>query len=125
MLLWAALAAIALRYLIPRWRRQPPDNAGARVTRPLSGIEPTGPNGSWTRRDHLRGAGTATLTGLALLGVSALAFNGMERLPDNSTADMVLSGIFFGTVLGLTMATVWALVCLAKAALVRDREAGA
>jgi hypothetical protein len=41
----------------------------------------------------------------------------MERLPDNSSADMVLSGIFFGTAIGLTMAAVWAVVCLAKAAL--------
>ena len=111
----ALFAAIALRILIPRWQKQPPNKAAALATRQF-GARPTGPNGRWTRGDRLRGAGWSAT---AALGLAAVAWVGGaigEHTANGSTANMVASGVLFLGAIGLVMALIMAMIHLFAAA---------
>ena len=114
MLGWAILAAIVLRIVIPRWRKQPPNRAAA-IAVSVRGIQPTGPGGVWTRGDRLRAAG---LSGTIALGLAALTWLGAfvsGRTSNGSAVNLIATGALFVGVLGLLLAVLVALGHLARA----------
>ena len=119
MLGWAIIAAIALRVLIPRWQKRPPNRAAAVAARPL-GVQPTGPDGTWTRRDYLRAAGFSSTVAL---GLAALTYAGgalAQRSAVGSTMDRVATGMMFLGGFGLVLAIGMTLIHLVKAAITRQ-----
>jgi putative exporter of polyketide antibiotics len=114
MLLWAILAVIALRILIPRWQKRPPNRAiGVAVM--ARGIQPTGPGGIWTRGDHLRAVNFSGTIALALAAVTVLASYVEQLGPNGSTREMISSGVMLIAAIGLVMAVLIALFHLVKA----------
>jgi len=75
------------------------------------GVKPTGPDGTFTRGDHLRGAGLSARVafGLLVLMVIAVLMSG-EKL------DGIYAGIMVMCSLGLLMAGVSCLASLLRAA---------
>ena len=107
MLFWALIAAIALRILIPRWRKKPPNELAA-VAVKARGVGPTGPDGKWTRRDRLH---AASFSGTAALVLAALAVGAgyIEQLgPNGSPREMIASGFMFLGAIGIVMAVIMA-----------------
>ena len=114
----AIVAAIALRILIPRWQKHPPNRAAATVVRPL-GVHPTGPNGSWTRGDQLRAAGFSATVAIVCAAVVWLGAEIEQHVQNGSTAESVATGLLFVGMIGFVLAILMAAISLAKAALAR------
>lgn len=114
MLGWAILAAIVLRIVIPRWQKQPPNRAAA-IAVGVRGVQPSGPNGVWTRGDRLRAAG---FSGTVALGLAALTWLGgfaSGRTYNGSTVNLIATGALFLGAIGLLMAVLVGLGHLIRA----------
>ena len=119
MLGFAIIAAIALRILIPRWQKHPPNRAAATVVRPL-GVHPTGPNGSWTRGDHFRAAGFSATVAIVCAAVAWLGGEIGQHTLNGSTVEMVATGLALLGSIGFIMAILMAAISLVKAAFARQ-----
>jgi hypothetical protein len=118
MLGFAILAAIVLRFALPRLQKHSRNPFVASVFK-SRGIQPTGPDGQWTRRDHLRAAGFSGTVALLLLGVAWLGATIEQHTWNGVTLNLIASGVMFLGAIGLLMACASALISLAKAALTR------
>ena len=106
-LLMALGAAVVVRIMLPVWRARRDPLSKALVFE--IGVRPSGPNGTWTGRDHLRNGllgllNTAICVGLTL-GASRIA----DRAMNLSTKSYVASGamvVFGGLALLLFIQTV-------------------
>jgi hypothetical protein len=112
----AILAAIALRFLLPRWQKAPPNQVASVVAR-ARGVRPTGPDGTWTRRDRLREAGYSSTVALFLLGLAWIGVEIEQRTLNGSSLNMVGGFLLLLGALGLVMAILTALISLGKAAM--------
>ena len=114
----AIIAAIVLRFALPRLQKNPPNPLVGSVVK-QRGIQPTGPGGIWTRRDHLRAAGFSGTVALLLLGAVWLGVTIEERTQNGSTLNLLASGLLFLGAIGMLMACASALLSLMKAAVAR------
>jgi hypothetical protein len=114
----AILAAIALRFLLPRWQKAPPNEVASMVAR-ARGVQPTGPHGTWTRQDHLRAAGYSGTVALFLLGLAWIGGEIEQHTPNGSALDMFGGFLLLLGAIGLVMAILTALMSLGKAAMTR------
>lgn len=95
--------------------RLAPNSAWGQELRRSYGIRPTGERGQRTRRDHVRSAGLAAITGVGLLITSIVADSFIDRAPENPSAGAIaLSYSFVASILTL-MAAVSAIRSLWKA----------
>lgn len=78
------------------------------------GVKPTGPDGTFTRLDHLRGAGLAAIVGVVLIMISwGVIFIG-DRLGHGKPPGWMLGTMIFCS-LGLILAFAWCVVSLIRA----------
>ena len=112
----AIIAAIALRILIPRWRKRPPNELAAIAVRPF-GVQQTGPNGAWTRGDRLRAAGFSATVALGFAGLAWLAGEGETHTANGSPANLAAAGVLLLGALGLVLAAIMAVIHLIGAAI--------
>ena len=61
-------------------------------------LRPTGPNGTFTRKDHLRGAGLAAVVAVGLLALASLV-----ALLAQAFNDGHLDGVYAGVVVACTL----------------------
>ena len=81
------------------------------------GVTPTGPDGTFTRKDHLRGAGRAAATtfGLALVGTIAVDAGSASNVGISG----VYAGVFIMCGLGCMLTFVACLAALVQAAVAK------
>jgi hypothetical protein len=82
------------------------------------GVRPSGPDGRFTRRDHLRGAGVAALVAVGLF-VLAVIVAGLAELLNHGHLDGLYAGVVVGCVLGFLMAGAACLASLVRGAFAR------
>jgi hypothetical protein len=112
----AIIAAIALRILIPRWRRRPPNKLAAIAVRPF-GIQQTGPDGAWTKGDRLRAAGFSATVALGFAGLAWLGGEGDAHTANNTSANLAAAGVALLGAIGLVLAAIMSVVHLIGAAI--------
>ena len=78
------------------------------------GVKPTGPDGAFTRADHLRGSGLSARVAFGLLMLIAIAL-----LMSGEKLDGIYAGIMVMCSLGLLLAGVSCLASLLRAAVGR------
>jgi hypothetical protein len=112
----AIIAAIALRILIPRWRKRPPNELAAVAVRPF-GLQHTGPNGAWTKGDRLRAAGFSATVALGFVGLAWLGGVADAHTANGSSANLAAGGVLLLGAIGLVLAAIMAVVHLIGAAI--------
>ena len=76
------------------------------------GIRPSGPFGTFTRRDHFLRAAVSALAAMGCLGASLLAFRFVERIPEANQWNQIASVYFFGFFLLAGVASLAGLIAL-------------
>jgi hypothetical protein len=112
----AIIAAIALRILIPRWRKRPPNELAAVAVRSF-GVRPTGPNGSWTKHDRLRAAGFSATVALGFAGLEWLGGVADTHTTNGSPANLAVAFVLLLGAIGLVLAAIMAVAHLVGAAI--------
>ena len=92
-LIFSLALAVAFRVLYPvlKARRDPVSQALVFEF----GVRPTGPNGSWTRRDRALSGGLSLLSAACCVGVTLLAARIGEHAMNMSTTSYVATGVMF------------------------------
>jgi hypothetical protein len=112
MLIWAILAAILMRLLLPIMRRS--GNPFVRLLSRERGVAPTGPDGRWSRRDRLRAAALCAAGVGGLWGLALAAFAIGERLAAAPSGSVLMGIGFLSAILGM-MAAVMLVAHLVRA----------
>jgi hypothetical protein len=94
MLLVMALgAAVVVRIMLPVWRARGDPLSKAFVFE--IGVRPSGPNGTWTGRDHLRNGLLGLLNTAICVGLSMAALRIEDRAMNLSTKSYIAGGAMF------------------------------
>ena len=99
-LLLLIVGAVAARLLLARFHEAPNTRAARTFGRQL-GVQPSGPDGRYTRRDRLLAAAASVGGACAGFAVAVAGFGVADRFPNLSTTNHVFSGVgFVGGIVG-------------------------
>lgn len=119
MLIYAAIvAAIVMRFVIPRWQKNPPNRFIALIVQ-ARGVNAGVPDAVWTRRDYLRAARLSALAAVGLGGLTWIAGTAGEHSVNGSPFNLVASGVLLIGAIGCVMAMVMLLAHLVRAAIAK------
>lgn len=92
-LLAALAAAVLVRTMLPVWRARRDPLSKAFVLE--IGVKPSGPNGTWTGRDHLRNGLLGLLNTAICVGLTLVTSNIGEHAMNLSTKSYIAGGAMF------------------------------